>query len=175
MSAGRPIYSEIDVELPLHVPLTGSQLLDESTLNKGSSFPENERRELGLLGLLPYHVSTVDEQLTRTYENYKAKTSDLGRYVFLTALQDRNETLFYRLVLDHITEMMPIVYTPTVGLGCQRYSHVFRRPRGLYISYPYKDEIDTLLDKIAAQGLDSLTSDERQRLDRASRRLRGED
>ena len=146
MSATRPVSSEVDIEMPLDVPLTGSQLLDAPTFNKGSSFPENERRELRILGLLPYHASTIEEQLARTYENYKAKTSDLGRYVFLTALQDRNETLFYRLVLDHITEMMPIVYTPTVGLGCQRYSHVFRRPRGLYISYPYKDEISGLLD-----------------------------
>jgi len=146
VTANRPVYSEVDVEVPLEVSLTGSQLLDAPTFNKGSSFPEDERRELGLLGLLPYHASTVDEQLARTYENYKAKTSDLGRYVFLTSLMDRNETLFYRLVLDHITEMMPIVYTPTVGLGCQRYSHVFRRPRGLYISYPYKNQIGILLN-----------------------------
>jgi len=164
VSAGRPIYSEVDVELPLHVPLTGSQLLDAPTFNKGSSFPEDERRELGLLGLLPYHVSTVDEQLTRTYENYKAKSSDLGRYVFLTALQDRNETLFYRLVLDHITEMMPIVYTPTVGLGCQRYSHVFRRPRGLYISYPYKDEIDTLLDNAPSSEVEVVVATDGERI-----------
>jgi malate dehydrogenase (oxaloacetate-decarboxylating) len=146
VSASPGVYSEVHVEMPLKVALTGSQLLDSPTLNKGSAFPEDERRELGLLGLLPFHASTLEEQLARTYENYKAKTSDLERYVFLNALQDRNETLFYRLVLNHITEMMPIVYTPTVGLGCQRYSHVFRRPRGLYISYPYKDEIDTLLD-----------------------------
>jgi len=109
VTASRPVYSEVDVEVPLEVSLTGSQLLDAPTFNKGSSFPEDERRELGLLGLLPYHASTVDEQLARTYENYKAKTSDLGRYVFLTSLMDRNETLFYRLVLDPITEMMPIV------------------------------------------------------------------
>ncbi len=133
-------------EQAIEVTLTGSDLLDAPLLNKGSAFPENERRDLGLLGLLPFHASTVEEQLARTYENYSAKGSDLQRYVFLTSLQDRNETLFYRLVLDHITEMMPIIYTPTVGLGCQRYSHVFRRPRGLYISYPYKNEIPTLLD-----------------------------
>lgn len=144
----------VDVQVPLEVSLTGSQLLDAPTLNKGSAFPEDERRELGLLGLLPFHASTLDEQLARTYENYKAKTSDLERYVFLTALQDRNETLFYRLVLDHITEMMPIVYTPTVGLGCQRYSHVFRRPRGVYISYPYKTEIDKLLDNAPSRDVE---------------------
>src|ERR1051326_1048225 len=119
--------------------------LEMPMLNKGSAFPEDERRELGLLGLLPFHVSSIEQQLERAYANYRAKQSDLERYVFLTALQDRNETLFYRLVLKHITEMMPIIYTPTVGLGCQQYSHVFRRPRGLYISYPYRNEISSLL------------------------------
>lgn len=125
--------------------ITGPVLLDTPMLNKGSAFPEGERRDLGLLGLLPFHSSSVDEQLTRAYENYISKDSDIERYVFLTALQDRNERLFYRLVLEHIAEMMPIIYTPTVGVGCQRYSHVFRRPRGLYISYPYRNEIATLL------------------------------
>src|SRR6266567_4589076 len=124
---------------------TGHPLLDHPLLNEGSAFTEAERRRLGLLGLLPYHCSTVDEQLTRVYENYRRKDSDLERYIFLNALQDRNETLFYRLLREHITEMMPIIYTPTVGEGCRRYSHVFRRPRGLYISYPYRDEIPALL------------------------------
>jgi malate dehydrogenase (oxaloacetate-decarboxylating) len=88
-------------------------LLDNPLLNKGSAFSEDERRELGLLGLLPLHCSTVEEQLARTYENYRRKESDLERYVFFTALQDRNETLFYRLLQEHVTEMMPIIYTPT--------------------------------------------------------------
>jgi malate dehydrogenase (oxaloacetate-decarboxylating) len=120
-------------------------LLDNPLLNKGSAFPPNERREFGLMGLLPPHSSSIEEQLTRTYENYQRKETDLERYVFLTALQDRNETLFYRLLQEHITEMMPIIYTPTVGQGCQQYSHVFRRPRGLYLSYPQRDEIPILL------------------------------
>lgn len=126
--------------------LTGQLLLDNPLLNKGSAFPEDERRQFGLLGLLPPHVSTVEEQLARTYENYTRKESDLERYVFLTALQDRNETLFYRLLQEHISEMMPIIYTPTVGEGCRKYSHVFRRPRGLYISYPHRDDIASILD-----------------------------
>ena len=125
----------------LETSLTGQLLLDNPLLNKGSAFPENERREFGLLGLLPLHSSTFEEQLSRTYENYRRKETDLERYVFLTALQDRNETLFYRLLQEHISEMMPIIYTPTVGEGCRQYSHVFRRPRGLYISYPHRDEI----------------------------------
>ena len=130
----------------IETSLTGQLLLDNPLLNKGSSFPEDERREFGLLGLLPPHHSTVEEQLARTYENYGRKESDLERYVFLTALQDRNETLFYRLVQEHIGEMMPIIYTPTVGEGCRQYSHVFRRPRGLYISYPQRDKIPEILD-----------------------------
>jgi malate dehydrogenase (oxaloacetate-decarboxylating) len=124
----------------------GHVLLNDPLFNEGSAFPEMERRRLGMLGLLPYHCSTLDEQLVRVYGNYQRKTNDLERYMFLIALQDRNETLFYRLLQKHITEMMPIIYTPTVGDGCRRYSHVFRRPRGLYISYPYRNEISRLLD-----------------------------
>ncbi|HYY97690.1 MAG TPA: NAD-dependent malic enzyme [Pyrinomonadaceae bacterium] len=129
----------------LTVSLTGYLLLDNPTLNKGSAFSEEERRAFGLLGLLPSHTSTLDEQLARAYENYRRKETDVERYVFLVSLQDRNETLFYRLLQEHITEMMPIIYTPTVGAGCQSYSHLFRRPRGLYISYPSRDEIDAVL------------------------------
>ncbi|HSE25308.1 MAG TPA: NAD-dependent malic enzyme [Pyrinomonadaceae bacterium] len=130
----------------IETDLTGQLLLDNPLLNKGSAFPADERREFGLLGLLPPHTSTAEEQLARTYENYLRKETDLERYVFLTALQDRNETLFYRLLQDHISEMTPIIYTPTVGEGCRRYSHVFRRPRGLYISYPDRDDILNVLD-----------------------------
>jgi malate dehydrogenase (oxaloacetate-decarboxylating) len=133
------------------ISISGQRLLDDPLLNKSSAFPEKERRELGLLGLLPLHTSTIEEQLTRVYENYQRKDSDIERYIFLTALQDRNETLFYRLLQEHVTEMMPIIYTPTVGEGCRQYSHVFRRPRGLYISYPYRDEILSLLNNAPAQ------------------------
>jgi len=133
-------------ETVIETSLRGQLLLDNPLLNKGSAFPEDERREFGLLGLLPLHCSTIEEQLSRTYENYCRKESDVERYVFLTALQDRNETLFYRLLQEHISEMMPIIYTPTVGEGCRQYSHVFRRPRGLYISYPHRQEIPALLD-----------------------------
>ncbi|HLG15108.1 MAG TPA: NAD-dependent malic enzyme [Blastocatellia bacterium] len=129
----------------IETSLTGHLLLDYPLLNKGSAFPDDERRELGLLGLLPPHVSTTQEQMDRIYGNYKAKQTDLERYIFLGSLQDRNETAFYRLVSEHVAEMMPIIYTPVVGAACQAYSHIYRRPRGLYISYPHKDEIETLL------------------------------
>ena len=139
------------IDVAVRTSLRGQLLLDNPLLNKGSAFTEDERRDLGLLGLLPYHPSTIDEQLARTYGNYQQKVTDLERYVFLTALQDRNETLFYRLLQEHITEMMPIIYTPTVGEGCRRYSHVFRRPRGLYIAYPHRDEISSLLENVASE------------------------
>lgn len=144
--------------------LTGYLLLDHPLLNEGSAFPEAERRRLGLLGLLPYHCSTVEEQLTRVYENYKRKDNDLERYIFLAALQDRNETLFYRLLREHITEMMPIIYTPTVGEGCRRYSHVFRRPRGLYISYPYREAIPLLLDNAREQDVEVIVVTDGERI-----------
>ena len=111
-------------EAVIETSLTGQLLLDNPLLNKGSAFPESERREFGLLGLLPLHCSTMDEQLARTYENYRRKESDVERYVFLTALQDRNETLFYRLLQEHISEMLPIIYTPTVGLAIERFSRI---------------------------------------------------
>lgn len=133
-------------EAVIETNLTGQLLLDNPLLNKGSAFSEDERREFGLLGLLPPHCSTVPEQLARTYENYRRKESDIERYVFLTALQDRNEALFYSLLQEHISEMMPVIYTPTVGEGCRQYSHVFRRPRGLYISYPHRDDMPAILD-----------------------------
>ena len=148
----------------IRTPLRGQLLLDNPLLNKGSAFTEEERRLLGLLGLLPHHSSTMEEQLERTYENYKQKQTDLERYVFLTALQDRNETLFYRLLLEHITEMMPIIYTPTVGEGCRQYSHVFRRPRGLYVSYPHRHEIGLLLDNAAPEKVDVIVVTDGERI-----------
>ena len=148
----------------IETSLTGQLLLDNPLLNKGSAFSREERLEFRLLGLLPQHSSTVEEQLARTYENYQREKSDLDRYVFLTALQDRNETLFYRLLLEHISEMMPIIYTPTVGEGCRQYSHVFRRPRGLYISYPNRDEIPALLDNAPSQGVEVIVVTDGERI-----------
>ena len=144
MTAHRPAREACEAEA-LEVSASGYALLDTPLLNKGSAFTEEERRELGLLGLLPPSPSTIEQQLARAYENYRRKESDIERYIFLVSLQDRNETLFYRLLQQHVTEMMPIIYTPTVGAGCQRYSHIFRRPRGLYISYAQRDEIDRVL------------------------------
>ncbi len=130
----------------LEIGLAGPLLLDCPILNKGSAFSEQERREFGLLGLLPPHVNTLEMQVARRYQEYQQKQTDLDRHIFLRALQDRNETLFYRLVREHITEMMPVIYTPVVGAACQHFSHIYRRPRGLFISYPLGNEIATILD-----------------------------
>src|SRR6202047_4332742 len=125
--------------------LRGMNLLDTPQWNKGTAFNDHERVALGLQGLLPPHVESLQEQSVRAYEAFKQKNTDLERHIYLRQLQDSNETLFYRLMLDHIEEMMPIVYTPTVGLACQQFSHIYRRPRGLVVSYPLRDSIAEVL------------------------------
>src|SRR6478672_3798554 len=112
----------------------GVALLQDPARNKGTAFTEAERDRLHLRGLLPPHVATPEQQIERVLENFRRKTSDLEKYINLRALHDRNETLFYRLLTDYPDEMMPIVYTPTVGLACQRYTHIFQRPRGIFVS-----------------------------------------
>ena len=139
-----PIVQRVAETVPPRIP-RGMDLLDTPLLNKGTAFTEEERTLFGLLGLLPPHVETLDEQVVRAYEAYQRKDDDLERHIYLRALQDTNEVLFYRLLLDHIEEMTPIVYTPTVALACQQFSHIYRRPRGLFVSYPRRDSISTLL------------------------------
>jgi malate dehydrogenase (oxaloacetate-decarboxylating) len=133
-------------DLPVHFPRRrGTALLDEPLLNKGTAFTEDERTALGLHGLLPPQVESLDQQVVRAYEAFRRKSDDLERHIYLRALQDTNEVLFYRLLLDHMEEMMPVVYTPVVALGCQEFSHIYRRPRGLFLPYPLRDSIPTLL------------------------------
>src|SRR6185503_4032902 len=124
---------------------SGMDLLDRPRLNKSTAFTEEERKMFGLHGLLPPQVESLDEQAVRAYEAYRRKDDDLERHIYLRALQDTNEVLFYRLLLDHIEEMTPLVYTPVVALACQQFSHIYRRPRGLFISYPLRDSIPALL------------------------------
>lgn len=124
----------------------GAALLRDPMTNKSTAFTLEERDELRLHGLLPPAVSTMEQQLARVYENYRAKPNALERYIHLTSLQDRNETLFFRLLQDNIEEMMPIVYTPVVGEACQQFSHIYRRARGLYISYEQRHRIDSILE-----------------------------
>jgi malate dehydrogenase (oxaloacetate-decarboxylating)(NADP+) len=114
--------------------LSGAAFLHDPALNKGTAFTEEERDRLHLRGLLPPRVLTLQQQLDKTLASFRGKPSDLEKYIYLISLQDRNERLFYRLVIDHLAETMPIIYTPTVGQACQRYAHLWRRPRGLFIS-----------------------------------------
>ncbi|MEO8304738.1 MAG: NAD-dependent malic enzyme [Betaproteobacteria bacterium] len=116
------------------VPLKGIALLQDPALNKGTAFTETERDSLGLRGLLPPFVASQEDQLARVLENFRRKSTDLEKYINLRALHDRNETLFFRLITEHPDEMMPIIYTPTVGLACQRYTHIFQRPHGIFVS-----------------------------------------
>jgi len=148
----------------IETALTGRRLLADSFLSKGSAFTDEERTTFGLHGLLPFHLSSLDEQLNRNYENFRACRTPLEKYVFLGSLQDRNEVLFYRLVQDHLAEMMPIIYTPTVGEACQQYSHIFRRARGLYIAYPHIDHIEAILDSYPAERIDAMVVTDGERI-----------
>src|SRR5436189_1248806 len=115
------------------------------SLNKGTAFTTQERQALGLDGLLPPVVEAIEEQSARAYKAYLRKHDNLERHIYLRQLQDTNEVLFFRRLLDHIAEMLPIVYTPVVAEACQEFSHIYRRPRGLIISYPLRDQIESLL------------------------------
>ncbi len=131
----------------LPVGRKGRALIHDSILNKGTCFSLEERIELGMDGLLPPASLTIEQQLTRVYENYQRQPDDISRYLYLVALQDRNETLFYRLLSEHVEEMTPIVYTPTVGLACQTFSHIYRKPRGLYITAAHRGRMRKVLSE----------------------------
>ena len=143
---------------------SGMRLLAHPLTNKGTAFTEAERSELGLRGLLPSAVETLDQQVARSYQEYQQQPNDLARHINLRALQDTNETLFYRLILDHVEEMLPIIYTPTVGLACQRFSEIYRRPRGLFIAYPDADRISEILRNRPRREVDVIVVTDGQRI-----------
>jgi len=130
---------------PLYIPYAGPSLLELPLLNKGSAFSQEERLSFNLIGLLPQNVETIEEQAERAYRQYQLCQSDLDRHITLRAIQDDNETLFFRLLEDHLEEMLPIIYTPTVGEACQEFSNIYRNHRGLFISYPDRDHMDDIL------------------------------
>ncbi|HEX7580223.1 MAG TPA: oxaloacetate-decarboxylating malate dehydrogenase, partial [Thermoanaerobaculia bacterium] len=129
----------------ISTPVKGKAILMDPFTNKGTAFTARERDELDLNGLLPPAICTMEQQLQRVYENFQAKPTLLEKFVYMTSLQDRNETLFFRLAHERIDEMMPIVYTPVVGEACQKFSHIYRRGRGLYVGYDQRDRIEKVL------------------------------
>ena len=139
-SAFSPIHAQGGRDYP-----TGYSLMNNGLLNKGTAFSEAERDSLGMRGLLPPRVFTLEQQVKRALRNLRAKDNDLNKYIFLQALQNRNETLYYRIVLNHLEEMMPIVYTPTVGQACLEYGAIFRRPRGMWITIEDRGRVAEVL------------------------------
>ena len=135
-----------DDKRPLYIPFAGPAILESPLLNKGTAFSEEERQAFNLNGLLPQTIETIEEQVTRAYEQFSSCETDLKKYIYLRNIQDTNETLFYRLVKEHISEMMPVIYTPTVGKACEEYSNNYRRSRGIFISHQNKNKIDEILN-----------------------------
>ena len=144
--------------------LQGAALLDNPLLNKGSAFSEEERDHYALGGLLPPHIDSIEDQVVRAYAAFKEADSDLHQHIYLRQLQDTNEVLFYRLLLDHIEEMLPIVYTPTVGTACERFSRIYRRPRGLFISYRHRGKIRKILANRPIKDIDVIVVSDGERI-----------
>lgn len=134
-------------------PLTGRALLKDPIHNKGTAFTRRERHDLGLEGLLPHVVEPIDRQLERVRVEYDTKHTDLGRHIFLRQLQDSSQVLFYRFVVEHLEELLPIVYTPTVGEACQEFSRMYRHPHGLTVAFPDVDHLDEMLVNAVADDL----------------------
>lgn len=149
---------------PIPVALRGEELLEDPLLNKGTAFSEDERREFGLRGLLPPHVEDLETQSKRAYDAYRREPDDLERHINLRNLQDANEVLFYRLLVDYLDEMTPMIYTPVVGDACQQFSEIYRRPRGLFISYPERDHIDEMLDNAPCDRVDVIVVTDGERI-----------
>ncbi|WP_114191941.1 NAD-dependent malic enzyme [Edaphovirga cremea] len=144
---------EYESKRPLYIPYAGPILLEFPLLNKGSAFTEEERSHFNLHGLLPEAVETIEEQVERAWRQFLDFKSDIDKHIYLRNIQDTNETLFYRLLDSHLSEMMPIIYTPTVGEACEHFSDIYRRARGLFISYPNRDRIDDMLQNATKQNV----------------------
>ncbi|ACE85444.1 NAD-dependent malic enzyme [Cellvibrio japonicus] len=138
---------------PIYIPFAGPALLEAPLLNKGSAFTQRERQQFNLEGLLPYKIETIEEQKARVYQQLCSFQSPMDKHIYLRNIQDTNETVYYRLVTDHLTEIMPLIYTPTVGLACQQFSKIYRRKRGLFISYPDRDRIEDMLQNATKQNV----------------------
>jgi malate dehydrogenase (oxaloacetate-decarboxylating) len=149
---------EIDIDL------YGHDVLENPLLNKSTAFTLEERDAFGLHGLLPQNVEDLQEQVVRRLAGVRALPTDLDRYVFLRDLQDTNETLYYALLTQHLEELLPLIYTPTVGLGCQRFSHIYRRARGLFLSLQHKDRLDQIFSNPRFDGIECIVVTDGERI-----------
>ncbi|WP_438971860.1 NAD-dependent malic enzyme, partial [Methylophaga sp.] len=138
---------------PIYIPYAGPALTSMSILNKGTAFSEQERRDFNLTGLIPHRFETIEEQAERAYLQYCSFDEPINKHIYLRTIQDTNETLFYYLLEQHLSEMMPIIYTPTVGEACERFSQIYRRARGLFISYPERHHMDDILHNATKQNI----------------------
>lgn len=138
---------------PLYIPYAGPALLETPLLNKGGAFTQEERQNFNLTGLLPDITETIEEQVNRAYKQFSAFAAAIDKHIYLRNIQDTNETLYFRLVTEHLEEIMPIIYTPTVGEACQQFSHIYRRHRGLFISYDDRHKIDDILQNATKQNV----------------------
>ena len=129
----------------LYIPHAGPSLLETPLLNKGSAFTSRERAAFNLTGLVPPRYESIEEQVERAYMQYSSFDEVLNKHIYLRAIQDNNETLFYRLIQKHIDEMMPIIYTPTVGDACEQFSDIYRSSRGLFVSWEERHQIDDIV------------------------------
>ena len=145
--------AENPTKRPLYIPYAGNTLLELPLLNKGSAFSEDERTRFNLHGLVPHIIETIEEQSQRSYQQFTAFNDAINKHIYLRNIQDTNETLFYRLISDHMSEIMPIIYTPTVGEACQRFSDIYRRHRGVFLSYPDRAHIDAILHNVTRKNV----------------------
>jgi malate dehydrogenase (oxaloacetate-decarboxylating)/malate dehydrogenase (oxaloacetate-decarboxylating)(NADP+) len=152
------IYKDESGEEVVEIDTDGMELLHNPMLNKGTAFLTEERKLFRIDGYLPPAVSTLDQQIDRRYEGFSGKESDLEKYIYLRSLQDRNETLFYALLLKHLGEMIPIVYTPTVGLACQMFSHIFRFTRGVFLSPDNISRIDEIMRSLPYRNIEMIVA-----------------
>src|SRR5271156_6195056 len=148
----------------LKVSLSGFNLINFPRLNKGTAFSDRERDVFDLHGLLPPHVGSLDEQLERRMQSLDAQPTSFAKYSFLRDMQDTNETLFYALLVRNVEKMLPLVYTPTVGEGCQRFSEIWRRPRGLFLSYPNKERIEHIFGHKRYDGIRCIVASDGERI-----------
>ncbi|HAU1182829.1 TPA: NAD-dependent malic enzyme [Legionella pneumophila] len=136
--------------MAIKVTKRGMDLLRDPILNKGTAFSLQERDEFALHGLIPTTVETLEQQVIRCLDAYSAKEEPLEKHIYLRALQDRNEVLFYRFIIDNLVDILPIIYTPVVGQACEMFSHIYRQPRGVFLSYPERDKLDSIIQNIAS-------------------------